>query len=95
MNLIQLRKLSYDEVAKCNKCGFCLPNCPVYLVEGKESSAPRGRNAITRAVIEGGLEWSPEIEQSIFSCLGCGACTAACSPRSRRKTSSSAIGSAW
>ena len=85
MNLIQLRKLSYDEVAKCNKCGFCLPNCPVYLVEGKESSAPRGRNAITRAVIEGGLEWSPEIEQSIFSCLGCGACTAACFPKVKTK----------
>jgi heterodisulfide reductase subunit D len=85
MNLVQLRKLSYDEVAKCNKCGFCLPNCPVYLVEGKESSAPRGRNAITRAVIEGGLEWSPEIERSIFSCLGCGACTAACFPKVQTK----------
>jgi Fe-S oxidoreductase len=85
MNLIQLRKLSYDEVAKCNKCGFCLPNCPVYLVEGKESSAPRGRNAITRAVIEGRLEWSPEIEKSIFSCLGCGACTAACFPKVQTK----------
>ncbi len=85
MNITQLRKLSYDEVAKCNKCGFCLPNCPVYLVEGKESSAPRGRNAITRAVIEERLEWSPEIEQAIFSCLGCGACTAACFPKVQTK----------
>ncbi len=81
MNLTQLRKLSYDEVAKCSRCGFCLPNCPVYLAEGKESAAPRGRNAITRAVIEGRLEWSPEIEKSVFSCLGCGACTAACFPK--------------
>lgn len=85
MNLTQLRKLSYDEVAKCNKCGFCLPNCPIYLVEGKESSAPRGRNAITRAVIEGRLAWSPDIEKSIFSCLGCGACTAACFPKVETK----------
>ncbi|MFQ5444692.1 MAG: 4Fe-4S dicluster domain-containing protein, partial [Nitrospinales bacterium] len=53
MNIVQMRKLSYDEVARCNKCGFCLPNCPIYKIEGKESSAPRGRNAITRAVIEG------------------------------------------
>ena len=81
MNVIQMRKLSYDEVAKCNKCGFCLPNCPIYRIEGKESSSPRGRNAITRAVIEGRLKLSPEIETSIFSCLGCGACTAACFPR--------------
>jgi heterodisulfide reductase subunit D len=81
MNITKMRKLSYDEVARCNKCGFCLPNCPVYLVEGKESAAPRGRNAITRAVIEGRLEWSEDIEKSIFTCLGCGACTAACFPK--------------
>jgi heterodisulfide reductase subunit D len=50
-----------------------------------ESATPRGRNAITRAVIEGRLEWSPEIEKSIFSCLACGACTAACFPSIKTK----------
>jgi heterodisulfide reductase subunit D len=80
MNIVQLRKLSYDEVVKCNRCGFCLPHCPVYTVQRLESATPRGRNAITRAVIEGRLEWSPEIEKSIFTCLACGACTAACFP---------------
>jgi heterodisulfide reductase subunit D len=78
MNIVQLKKLSYDEVAKCNRCGFCLPNCPVYKVEKKESASPRGRNAITRAVIEGKLPLSGDTEQSIFSCLGCGACTQVC-----------------
>jgi heterodisulfide reductase subunit D len=85
MNITQLRKLSYDEVAKCNRCGFCLPNCPIYLVEGKESATPRGRNAITRLVIEGRLTWGPEVEKSIFSCLGCGACTAVCFPKVETK----------
>ncbi|MFH1242972.1 MAG: (Fe-S)-binding protein [Pseudomonadota bacterium] len=85
MNITQLRKLSYDEVAKCNRCGFCLPSCPIYLAEGKESATPRGRNAITRSVIEGRLDWSPEIEDAIFSCLGCGACTAACFPKVETK----------
>ena len=85
MNIITLRKLSYDEVAKCNRCGFCLPNCPIYAVQKKESASPRGRNAITRAVIEGRLAWSPEIERSIFTCLGCGACTAACFPSIKTK----------
>jgi heterodisulfide reductase subunit D len=80
MTVDKLRKLSYDEVVKCNRCGFCLPNCPIYKVQGLESASPRGRNAITRAVIEGRLGWSPEIEKSIFSCLGCGACTVACFP---------------
>jgi heterodisulfide reductase subunit D len=85
MNVVQLRKLAYDEVIKCNRCGFCLPNCPVYSVNKVESSSPRGRNAITRAVVEGRLAWSPEIEKSIFSCLGCGACTAACFPALKTK----------
>ena len=85
MNIAQLRKLSYDEVAKCNRCGFCLPNCPIYRVQRVESASPRGRNAITRAVIEGRLTWSPEIKTSIFSCLGCGACTAACFPSLKTK----------
>jgi heterodisulfide reductase subunit D len=80
MNITKLKKLSYDEVAKCNRCGFCLPSCPIYTVQKTESASPRGRNSITRAVIEKRLPWSPEIERSIFSCLGCGACTAACFP---------------
>ena len=80
MNVVQLRKLSYEEVARCNKCGFCLPSCPIYGLLKTESSSPRGRNAITRAVIEGRLQWSPEIEKTIFRCLGCGACTVACFP---------------
>lgn len=78
MNIIQMKKLSYDEVAKCNRCGFCLPTCPVYLVEKKESASPRGRNALTRAVIEGRLNLSADTRQAIFDCLGCGACNAVC-----------------
>lgn len=78
MNIVQLKKLSYDEVVKCTKCGFCLPSCPTYLVEGKESSCPRGRNAITRFAIENKLELNEDTERSIFTCLGCGACTTVC-----------------
>jgi len=78
VNRVQLKKLSYDEVAKCNRCGFCLPTCPVYLVEKKEPASPRGRNALTRAVIEGRLKLSADTRQAIFDCLGCGACNAVC-----------------
>ena len=78
MNIVQLKKLSYDEVVKCNKCGFCLPSCPTYNVTGKESYSPRGRNAITRFAIEGKLPLNDDTETSIFTCLGCGACTSVC-----------------
>ena len=78
MNIVQLKKLSYDEVAKCNKCGFCLPSCPTYLIKKSEAYSPRGRNAITRFAIEKSLELNADTEKAIFTCLGCGACTAVC-----------------
>ncbi len=78
MNLVQLKKLSYDEVAKCNKCGFCLPSCPTYLVMKEEAYSSRGRNAIVRFAIENKLPLSDDTERAIFTCLGCGACTAVC-----------------
>jgi len=78
MNIVQLKKLSYDEVAKCNKCGFCLPSCPTYLVKKKEPYSARGRNAITRFAIENKLQLNQDTERSIFTCLGCGACTTVC-----------------
>lgn len=78
MNIAQLKKLSYDEVAKCNKCGFCLPSCPTYLVKKGEAYSARGRNAITRFAIENRLELNEDTERAIFTCLGCGACTAVC-----------------
>jgi len=78
MNIVQLKKISYDEVAKCNKCGFCLPSCPTYLVKKKEAFSSRGRNAITRFAIENKLQLSEDTENAIFTCLGCGACEAVC-----------------
>ena len=80
MNIEKLRKISYDEVSKCNRCGFCLPHCPIYKIKGVESASPRGRNAIVKAVIEGRLHLSSDMEKSIFSCVGCGACKIACFP---------------
>ncbi len=80
MNVDQLKKLQYEEVAKCTRCGFCLPNCPTYSVRRTETFTPRGRNAITRAVIENDLELTADLTRSVFTCLGCGACTKACFP---------------
>ena len=76
----ELKTLLYDEIAKCNRCGFCLPHCPVYTVEGKEWATPRGKNALVRAIIEGKIGWTPEIEETLFRCTGCRLCTQVCLP---------------
>ncbi len=83
MEAKELSNQVYEEVSKCNKCGFCLPSCPVFLATGIETYAPRGRNAITRLIIEGKLNVSGQVEKSIYQCIGCGACVEACFPAVR------------
>jgi heterodisulfide reductase subunit D len=76
----ELKELFYDEVAKCNRCGFCLAVCPIYTVKGREWATPRGKNAIVRAIIEGKIGLTPEIEEALFRCTGCRVCTQTCFP---------------
>ena len=80
MKTEQLKTQLYDEIAKCNRCGFCLAHCPVYAVKGREWATPRGKNALVRAIIEGKIDWTPEIEETIFRCTGCRLCTQTCFP---------------
>ena len=70
----------YDEIAHCNKCGFCQTACPIFRSTGHESGVARGRLALIRAIIEGRLTWSRDLEEPLFDCLLCGACTANCFP---------------
>jgi glycolate oxidase iron-sulfur subunit len=69
---------SYDEIAQCNKCGFCQVACPIFRATGHESGVARGRLALLRAIIEKRLEWTKEIEEPLYHCLLCGSCTANC-----------------
>ena len=70
----------YDEIAQCKKCGFCQVACPIFRSTGHESGVARGRLALLRAIIEGRLDWNKELEEPLYDCLGCGACTANCFP---------------
>jgi len=70
----------YDAVAQCNRCGFCQVACPIFRATGSESGVARGRLALLRALIEGRLAWSPELEEPLYDCLLCGACTSNCFP---------------
>jgi glycolate oxidase iron-sulfur subunit len=70
----------YDEIAHCNHCGFCQVACPIFRSTGYEGGVARGRLALLRAVIEDRLPWGPELEEPLYSCLLCGACTSNCFP---------------
>lgn len=68
----------YDKILHCSRCGFCQTACPIFRSTGHESGVARGRLALLRAIIEGRLKWTKEIEEPLFDCLLCGACTSNC-----------------
>jgi glycolate oxidase iron-sulfur subunit len=52
--------------------------CPIFRATGHESGVARGRLALLRGIIEERIEWNEEMEDPLFTCLGCGACTTNC-----------------
>ena len=68
-----------SEYNKCVRCGLCLPTCPTYLETMTETSGPRGRISLIRAVDEGALDLlSPGFVHQMSECLDCRACAAVC-----------------
>lgn len=68
-----------DILQRCIHCGLCLPSCPTYLETYRETSSPRGRISLIRAVAEGQLDvTSPGFVDQMYECLDCRACEAAC-----------------
>ena len=71
----------YDEVARCNRCGFCQSACPVRRVTGDEANVARGRIALVRAVIENKLPLNFAAREVLYDCLLCKACVSECFPK--------------
>lgn len=64
---------------QCIRCGLCLPTCPTYLETMTETSGPRGRISLIKAVGEGRLDvLSPGFVAQMTECLDCRACEAVC-----------------
>src|SRR5713226_3758892 len=74
-----LKQLDYSVLQQCIHCGMCLPTCPTYEVTKHETSSPRGRIALMRAVADGRLApSSAQFADELYFCLGCLACETAC-----------------
>lgn len=65
-------------VSQCDRCGACLPVCPLFGARDIEASSARGKNVITRALAEGGLDPAPDVAKAIDFCLLCRACVENC-----------------
>ncbi len=66
-------------LSRCISCGFCLPACPTYALTGDETSSPRGRITLMRALESGMLPPDdPTLAEQASFCLGCRACEPVC-----------------
>ncbi|HYB19980.1 MAG TPA: (Fe-S)-binding protein [Thermodesulfobacteriota bacterium] len=67
-----------DMVDRCNKCGLCLPACPVYQQVLTEGASPRGRVQLVKNFLEGNVSLSKRAKEIILTCLLCDTCVVNC-----------------
>ncbi len=71
--------VDYAASLDCIHCGLCLRTCPTYQLTGAESSSPRGRIYMMRAVAEGALPANdPTYREELDFCLVCRHCESVC-----------------
>ncbi len=67
-----------EELDACIKCAACMPVCPTYREELRESMGPRGRLALAMGLLEGEITPAAGVIKPISSCIDCRACVPAC-----------------
>ncbi len=70
--------VDYAKSLDCIHCGLCLDTCPTYRMTGVETSSPRGRIHLMRAVAEATLEPDLEYANELDFCLVCRHCESVC-----------------
>ncbi len=67
-----------EDLVKCVRCGSCKAQCPTYGEDPLEPMGARGRIMLLHGFITGKLAPSDLLNERIFSCILCGACSASC-----------------
>lgn len=67
-----------EDLLKCVKCGGCKALCPTYDKDSSEGMGARGRLVLVNSLLNGDIKPSPLLNERIFSCILCNACSGLC-----------------
>lgn len=67
-----------EQVYTCASCGYCRFGCAVYNEIGFESLTVRGRMQLLKKILEGKMELTKPIIESIYMCAQCENCNVRC-----------------
>lgn len=67
-----------EEIEQCVKCGACRAHCPVFGAEHREGRVARGKIALSKAVLDGQVDFEKKVVEELSQCLLCGSCCAQC-----------------
>src|SRR4030067_3590495 len=65
-------------VDRCNKCGLCIPACPVYQQVLMDAPSPRSKFQLVKSFLEGDVKLSKRFKEIILTCLLCENCVVNC-----------------
>jgi len=67
-----------DQILRCSSCGFCRAVCPVFGLTKRPAFNARGKMLVLKEVMDGTIELSDELIETLFQCTTCGSCANQC-----------------
>jgi len=67
-----------EQVLKCSRCGFCQAVCPIFGATLRPAYNARGKMLILKEVMDGKIDLSDELIETLFQCTTCANCFKNC-----------------
>lgn len=67
-----------EQVLQCSRCGFCQAVCPVYGATLRPGLNARGKMLVLKEVMDGKIDLSDELIETLFQCTTCASCYENC-----------------
>jgi Fe-S oxidoreductase len=68
----------YDQILRCNHCGFCQGACPLFKVTRRNALNARGKMILLQDMLDGRQEVCNGLIETLFQCTLCGGCENQC-----------------